>query len=53
MSDKFVCKIAYGVRDGRGRIVEQLEPGKRYDAWAYSDEQVRKWIDLKIIEMVE
>lgn len=53
MSGKFICKIAYGVRDSLGRIVEQLEPGKRYDAWAYSDEQLKQWLDKGIIEMVE
>lgn len=51
MSGKFRCIIPDGFDATPGG--EHIAPGHRYDVWAYSDEQIERWIAKGLIEMVE
>lgn len=54
MSGKFVCIDPDGIdlTAPSGEVIEHIEPGPRYDAWAYSDEQIERWLVQKRIKMV-
>ena len=50
MSGKFVCKLPGGFDVPSG---EHIEPGNRYDTWAYSDDLVAQWEADGWIERVD
>lgn len=60
MSGQFFCKKpgGYEVKDAGGAVQVYLmegtkEKGPWYQIWAYSDEQIERWLAKGIIEVVD
>ncbi len=54
IAGKFFCKRPGGYQEGPVDLKEGTkERGPFYQAWAFSDTQIEKWMDKGIIEMVD